>query len=137
MDLSIIDHDYDYIIFSDCLEHLINPDLALIKIRQLLKKDGGLLISIPNVQNFRITIPLLFKGSWEYTDEGLMDRTHLRWFTYSSIVSLINKSGFNVESVARELPISSLSGLINILFFNLLKNHLTSHFYIKACLAEY
>ena len=136
MDLSDFENDYDYIIFSDCLEHLINPDLALKRIRHLLNNDGILLISIPNVQNFRITAPLILKGSWEYTDEGLMDRTHLRWFTYSSITSLVNKSGFEVEEVSRELPYSSLSGILNILFLTFFKNHLTSHFYLKACLRK-
>jgi 2-polyprenyl-3-methyl-5-hydroxy-6-metoxy-1,4-benzoquinol methylase len=136
MDLTILDSDYDYIIFSDCLEHLINPDIVLSRIKKLLKKDGHLLISIPNVQNFRITLPLILRGSWEYKDEGLMDRTHLRWFTKSSIISLVESNGFRLMQLDRELPLNSFSGIINLLTFTIFKNHLTSHFYLKSCLAN-
>jgi len=136
MDLAMLDKDYDYVIFSDSLEHLINPDIALLKVLSLLKKDGNLLISIPNVQNFRITLPLLLKGSWEYTEDGLMDRTHLRWFTETSITSLVEQNGFQLQQLERELPLSSKSGKLNLVTFSLLQNHLTSHFYLKACLAD-
>ena len=134
MDLAELGGDYDYIIFSDCLEHLVNPDAVLRRVASLLKADGHLLISIPNVQNFRITVPLVFKGSWEYTDEGLMDKTHLRWFTESSITSLVGSNGYRVKKIARELPLNSVSGKLNVATFGLLKNHLTSHFYLESCL---
>jgi len=137
MALDEFEKDYDYIIFSDCLEHLVNPDLVLKKVRTLLKKDGFLLISIPNVQNFRITMPLIFKGSWEYTNEGLMDKTHLRWFTCSSIKTLVEENGFHMIQMERELPLSSISGILNKVSLTLLKNHLTSHFYLKACLKDF
>lgn len=134
MDLAELGGDYDYIIFSDCLEHLVNPDMVLRRMVSLLKADGHLLISIPNVQNFRITVPLVFNGSWEYTEEGLMDKTHLRWFTESSITSLVGSNGYRVKKIARELPLNSVSGKLNLATFGLLKNHLTSHLYLESCL---
>ena len=115
-------------------DQFFNPDFVLCRVARLLKADGHLLVSIPNVQNFRITVPLVFKGSWEYTEEGLMDKTHLRWFTESSITSLVGSNGYRVKKIVRELPLDSVSGKLNLVTFGLLKNHLTSHYYLEACL---
>ncbi len=134
MNLDILGNNYDYVIFSDSLEHLINPGETLFRVSSLLKDNGHLLISIPNVQNFRVTVPLVFRGSWEYKDEGLMDKSHLRWFTESSISSLVEDNGYKIIKIARELPLKSISGKLNMLTLGLFKNHLTSHFYLDSCL---
>jgi 2-polyprenyl-3-methyl-5-hydroxy-6-metoxy-1,4-benzoquinol methylase len=124
---------FDYIIFSDSLEHLINPDLVLAKILSLMRDEKSkLLISIPNVRNFRVTMPLLILGEWEYTEEGLLDRTHLRFYTIKSITDLLIKSGFSIDKCKVDLPLSSKSGLLNFLTFGLFRHHLTSHYFIEA-----
>lgn len=133
LDLAAFANQFDYIIFSDSLEHLLDPESALMKAKTLLRSDGALLLSIPNVRNFRVTLPLVLLGRFEYQDEGLLDRTHLRFFTRSSITNLLQHCGFEVESVKFDLPTNSKVGLLNILTLSLFKETLTSHFFIKAC----
>ena len=133
LDLSAYANQFDHVIFSDSLEHLLDPESALMKAKAMLRSGGSLLLSIPNVRNFRVTLPLVLLGKFEYQDEGLLDRTHLRFFTRSSITNLLHHCGFEVESVKFDLPSNSKVGLINILTLGLFKETLTSHFFIKAC----
>jgi 2-polyprenyl-3-methyl-5-hydroxy-6-metoxy-1,4-benzoquinol methylase len=132
MDLYEYAGKFDYVIFSDSLEHLIEPKAALLKAQALLKESGEVLLAMPNVRNFRLTVPLVLFGRFEYVDEGLLDRTHLRFFTLSSISNLLVSCGFCVESVKMDLPRSSKVGLLNILTFSLFRETLTSHFFIRA-----
>ncbi len=132
VDMTELGANYDYVIFSDSLEHFVSPDVILLKIKKIMVKDGAVLIALPNVRNFRVTLPLLFKDSWEYTDEGLLDKTHLRFFTKKSITQLLNEKGFEIRELYYDLPLLSKVGLLNIITFGLFKNILTSHYYIKA-----
>lgn len=136
LDLDLIGTDFDYIIFSDSLEHMLNPDKVLTRVQKLIAKNGELLISIPNVRNFRVTFPLILKGDWEYQDQGLLDRTHLRFFTIASISHLMVECGYKIEEVLLDLPTSSKVGMLNMLTFGLFRNHLTSHYFIRACKCE-
>ena len=136
MDLSILGNGFDYVIFSDSLEHLLDPKSVLEHVKNLLCADGLLLISMPNVRNFRVTLPLLMRDEWEYCDEGLLDRTHLRFFTGTSICKLLESCGYSVEQILVDLPLSSKVGILNILTFGFFRRHLTSHYFIKACLAK-
>jgi 2-polyprenyl-3-methyl-5-hydroxy-6-metoxy-1,4-benzoquinol methylase len=138
-DIEILDLDsfisvFDYIIFSDSLEHLVNPESVLRKVKPLLRADGSLLISMPNIRNFRVTFPLVFRGIFEYQDEGLLDRTHLRFFTRSSLVNSLARCGFKVISIKVDLPLNSKVGLINFLTLGFFKDSLTSHFFVQACI---
>jgi len=136
LDLSPYTGRLDHVVFSDSLEHLLDPESAILKVKSLLASDGSLLLSIPNVRNFRVTLPLLLLGKFEYQDEGLLDRTHLRFFTRSSIVNLLNRCGFSVESLKFDLPRNSKVGILNVVTLGLFKEILTSHFFIKACKKE-
>jgi 2-polyprenyl-3-methyl-5-hydroxy-6-metoxy-1,4-benzoquinol methylase len=133
MDLSVLGSGFDYVIFSDSLEHMLEPKAVLERVRGLIKEGGYLLIAMPNIRNFRVTVPLLFLDQWEYQDEGLLDRTHLRFFTNTSICNLIEQCGYRVERVLFDLPLSSKVGILNILTLGLFRRHLTSHYFIKAC----
>lgn len=133
MDVSAMVGQFDYIVFSDSLEHLLEPQAALEKIKPLLNASGSVLISIPNIRNFRASLPLLLRDNWEYTDEGLLDRTHLRFFTESSITNLLHRSGYRVDRMFVDLPAGSKVGLLNRLTLGLFKRLLTSHYFIQAC----
>lgn len=80
---------YDYIIFCDVLEHLVDPDLVIVKFLKKLDKNGKLLISIPNIANIDI-IRALINGEFNYSLLGILDKTHLRFFSTSSFVEMIN-----------------------------------------------
>ncbi len=86
---------FDYIILGDVLEHLINPYEAMEKIKRYLKKGGYMLVSVPNVMHNGVIKSLLY-GNWTYEDAGILDRTHLRFFTYREIIKLFEKAHLNV-----------------------------------------
>ena len=136
MDIKELGGDFDYIIFSDSLEHMIDSNKVIEIVKTLLASDGILLISMPNVRNFRVTFPLLLSDSWEYKDEGLLDWTHMRFFTYSSLLDLLDLHDFKICRVKVDLPMSSKVGIINLLTFGLLKKHLTSHYFVESCLKK-
>lgn len=83
--------EFDVIIFADILEHLKNPREILKKIKRYLKEDGFLIISLPNIANWRIRLSLLF-GRFEYKSTGILDETHLRFYTLKSAQELIQKN---------------------------------------------
>ena len=93
--LSELKGPYDTIIFADVLEHLAYPDRTLERIKPLLAPGGEVIASLPNVANFRVRFSLLF-GRFEYTEIGILDRTHLRFFTRKTAAGLFNKAGYEV-----------------------------------------
>jgi spore maturation protein CgeB/cyclopropane fatty-acyl-phospholipid synthase-like methyltransferase/Tfp pilus assembly protein PilF len=98
MDIPYSDGSFDCVIFADVLEHLVDPLSTLVKIRRLLKKDGTIVASIPNVQ-FHGVLHSLIEGNWTYEKEGILDETHLRFFTYKEIQKLFAKAGYFIQGV--------------------------------------
>ncbi|QYR19853.1 glycosyltransferase [Paenibacillus sp. sptzw28] len=84
---------FDYIIFADVLEHLVEPWNVLHKTLPYLKENGKVLASIPNVAHYSVIRDLL-KGHWTYQDRGLLDVTHLRFFTREGICRLFSSAGY-------------------------------------------
>ena len=109
--------EYDFILFMHVLEHLVDPWRVLNKCRNLLHPHGALIALLPNVGSWRIRKHLFFRGTFEYTDVGILDRTHLRFFTLDSGKELFNASGYSVvdlevldTSVPLEVRLRSLFG---------------------------
>ena len=91
---------YDYILFADVLEHLRNPVKALESCRNFLKPHGSIIISIPNIAHNAIILDLL-KNEFSYMDTGLLDRTHVFFFTKKTILSMLQSLGYYVYSLDR------------------------------------
>jgi 2-polyprenyl-3-methyl-5-hydroxy-6-metoxy-1,4-benzoquinol methylase len=91
---------FDLITMNDVIEHLEDPWSALRACHNHLSPDGRVLASIPNVRYWTLVYELVIRGRFAYTDTGLMDRTHLRWFTRSTMLEMFEDCGFVVESVA-------------------------------------
>lgn len=89
----------DLILCLDVLEHLVNPWETLRRLDGLLKPGGMWIISVPNIRNYHILLDLAFKGRFEYGESGILDRTHLRFFTRSSAISLAETTGATVTEV--------------------------------------
>jgi O-antigen biosynthesis protein len=92
---------FDAVIFADVLEHLVDPWAVLRLARQLLNDSGCIVSSIPNVCIAGITRALLFHGRWDYVDAGILDRTHLRFFTKSTIRQTFAETGFSIVHMRR------------------------------------
>lgn len=88
---------FDVLIFGDVLEHLREPWDVLKRLTKHMKADGQCIACIPNVQHWSIFRNLL-AGNWKYEDSGLMDRTHLRFFTRKSMVDMFNANGWRVTA---------------------------------------
>lgn len=87
---------FDYVICGDILEHLQDPYKVVRRIWGWLKPGGSLLVSVPNVRNFRVWKDLILRGEWRYEADGILDRTHLRFFTRSSCHRMLAEAGFEV-----------------------------------------
>lgn len=84
-------HKYDLIIFADVLEHVIDPATSLkYFVDKYLNDQGMVIISLPNIANWQIRARLML-GKFDYTETGIMDKTHLHLYTYKSAIELIDK----------------------------------------------
>jgi methionine biosynthesis protein MetW len=86
---------FDVIIFADVLEHLLNPELVLQKFKKYLSSNGYIFLSVPNVANWYIRLQLL-AGIWNYKEVGLLDKTHIRFFTLKSVKEMIQRCGYTI-----------------------------------------
>jgi 2-polyprenyl-3-methyl-5-hydroxy-6-metoxy-1,4-benzoquinol methylase len=93
------DTRFDALVFSDVLEHVYDPRTVLEKYVDFVKPGGKVLISLPNAVVWTNRLSLLF-GRVEYTDTGVMDRTHIRFFTFRTAKRLVRAAGLSLDRVA-------------------------------------
>lgn len=102
---------FDLIILADILEHLKRPDLLMLQLHRHLAHNGSVLVSIPNVAHYSVR-KMLFYGRFEYSDIGILDRTHLRFFTHKLFLELVEKCGFNIVAERHIDVVPSIFGYI-------------------------
>ena len=90
---------FDAICFNDVLEHLANPEEVLTGCRNLLDPGGVVVASIPNILFFYQISKILIEQDWKYEEFGIMDNTHLRFFTRKSIVRMFETTGYDIEKI--------------------------------------
>lgn len=88
---------FDLVVFSHVLEHLLRPEVALHDARRLLSPDGRIIVALPNVLYWRLRMKFLF-GEFKYEPTGIMDETHVRFYTFHSGIELLRSNGFEVLS---------------------------------------
>lgn len=120
-DLNNFNRTYDSIIYADVLEHTRNPDLIVAEHLHFLNEDGEIIISVPNIRNIRIIYELLVNGNWSYTESGILDSTHYKFFTKKTLITLINRLGLKIISInanreAYSHPIAKVASFILGLF---------------------
>jgi 2-polyprenyl-3-methyl-5-hydroxy-6-metoxy-1,4-benzoquinol methylase len=96
----IADQSFDCILCLDVLEHLVDPWRVLEQLSKKLKPQGVLITSIPNIRHVSVLFKLFLLGRWTYTDSGILDRTHLRFFTKQSVLSLLDLPQLHLEKVS-------------------------------------
>jgi GT2 family glycosyltransferase len=99
--LDDIPNPLDAVICADVIEHMTDPWGALDRINTLLKPGGEVIMSIPNIRHYKI-IKKLIKNQWFYEKEGILDKTHLRFFTLPTLIQLLNYSGFEIVDIFRK-----------------------------------
>jgi 2-polyprenyl-3-methyl-5-hydroxy-6-metoxy-1,4-benzoquinol methylase len=88
---------FDAVYFNDSLEHMVDPFTVLSKMKEHIAPGGYVIASLPNVRHFRTLFELIFKKDWQYRDQGVLDHTHLRFFTQKSARRMFENAGFKVE----------------------------------------
>jgi 2-polyprenyl-3-methyl-5-hydroxy-6-metoxy-1,4-benzoquinol methylase len=110
---------FDTILALDLLEHLRDPWATLAVLGSALLPGGRVLVSVPNVLSSDVLLPLLFADRFDYADGGVLDRTHLRWFTRKTAIELALSPGFVLEEV-RTNPLPLRFRLAKLLSLGLL-----------------
>jgi len=105
------DRSFDLILLQDVLEHLRSPEQMLEDCKRYCKPHGRVIVSVPNVANITVRMSLLL-GRFDYRPRGILDRTHLRFFTRKTARQLLESSGFEViEQKATVMPLELVFGL--------------------------
>lgn len=104
---------FDFIIFADILEHLKEPLKTLCRFKKYLNENGHFIISLPNVANWRMRFKLLF-GNFDYKENGLLDKTHLRFFNLKSTKKLISEAG--LEIVKFDITLNGVNKFSKIIY---------------------
>lgn len=125
MDLPFEDEFFDVLILSEVLEHLIDPWQALARLTVKLKPGGRVYASSPNVSQ-RAVVMSLIRGRWELAERGVMDRTHLRWFTPASYQEMFEEAGFQTISIGPLVPPT-----FRVRAFNAMTGNMVSHLFVR------
>jgi 2-polyprenyl-3-methyl-5-hydroxy-6-metoxy-1,4-benzoquinol methylase len=126
---------FDCVVCNDVLEHLADPWAVLRSLRPLLGPRGTLVASLPNMRFMPVFKDLVLKGQWTYTNQGVMDRTHLRFFTRTGMQDLFTTCGFRVRTIEgiNSIDFPWKFGLLNRLVGGALSDCRYQQF---ACVAE-
>lgn len=122
---------FDVLIMSEVLEHLRDPWAVLRKLHPLLRPGAVVLAGSPNVSHHGV-IRMLLRGRWDLTPSGVMDRTHLRWFTPRTYAEMFQQCGYTVLAVGPANPLRTKARWFNRLTFGRFQHLLHTQIYLKA-----
>ncbi|MFM9938345.1 MAG: class I SAM-dependent methyltransferase [Hyphomicrobiaceae bacterium] len=103
---------FDALILSEVLEHLVDPWTVVRRLAPLIRPGGKVLASSPNVAHRRVVLELL-RGRFDLADQGVFDRTHMRWFTPTSYRAMFEAAGIAVTSVGPVTPFSTRTRILS------------------------
>lgn len=125
------DNKFDVILRGDVLEHLVNPDTIISKLSELLLSNGVIIASLPNIRQMHVLKEIVFNGDFKYTDAGILDRTHLRFFCKKNMIELFESKGLRVERIVSSSNlIGKTTKLLNKLTFNIFDQFLAAQYYL-------
>ena len=104
MELPFEPGSFDVVLCGDLIEHLRDPEAFLVRMRPLLRDDGRLVLTTPNVANWAMRLGLL-AGRWRYAERGILDRTHTHLFTRATLVETLERAGYRVADVDFTVPL--------------------------------
>lgn len=127
---------FDIIILADVLEHLYDPEKVIRKLIPSLKRGGSFYVSLPNFRNIETLYQIFIKGSFKYTDSGIFDKTHIRFYCKKDIIELMSLfDELKIVKVESNLNhISSLKSILNKVTFRFFEQFLSLQYFIKVTL---
>jgi SAM-dependent methyltransferase len=135
LELDLPKNYFDVIICGDIIEHLVEPEAALRKLYDHLKQDGIIIASIPNFRDYHILYRVAILADFKYTDRGILDRAHIRFFCKKNIISLLTSAEYvpvSIYSMFHFDKAQRTRKIINRLTFGLIRDLLTSQYIIVA-----
>lgn len=122
---------FDVILCGDVLEHLINPSEMIGKLQNLLKDNGVLIVSLPNIRQIYILKQIFIEGDFRYTDAGILDKTHLRFFCKKNMIELFENHNMSIKKIiSNSNLIGNTTKMINRATFNLFDEFLAAQYYL-------
>lgn len=124
---------FDLILLLDVLEHLVDPWALLSHlVENHLAVRGKVIVSLPNARHFSLVLPLL-RGRFDYVERGILDKTHLRFFTKDSAIKLLETSGLHIELIkSTSLDLHLNSGKFNVITLGVFSEFIASQHIFKA-----
>ncbi|MEY2689137.1 MAG: hypothetical protein RL375_3335 [Pseudomonadota bacterium] len=95
--------DFDVVILSHVLEHFPQPERVLALVRGLMRPGGELLVALPNVRHLSVVLDLVVSGDFRYTSSGILDHTHMRFFTRKSAERFLCAQGLHIDQIAADI----------------------------------
>lgn len=132
IELPQYDNYFDLILLPDVLEHLIEPKIALSKVKKYLKDDGKVIVSMPNIRHYSAINKIFLKGDFRYEESGVFDYTHMRFYCRKNIKELLESSDFKViqqQSSITNFKGNSLAKTFNKVTFGLLEEFLSYQYF--------
>lgn len=123
---------FDCILYGDVLEHLVDPWRLLREHNLLLGREGAIICSIPNIRYYKQMKKLFLRGEWEYRERGILDRTHLRFFTVKSIRAMVEDAGFEITTMVKRPSGAKWLKWLNRALRNRLIDHLVVQYVFVA-----
>lgn len=121
---------FDTILCLDVLEHLIDPWAIFPLLESVLKPGGTMILSLPNINYHGLVMPLLLRGRFDYAEAGVMDRTHLRWFTKSTMLELATRGGLKLDQIVPNIS-GRRDNTLNALSLGLFERFLARQYRLK------
>ena len=125
---------FDLILLPDVLEHIFDPEITLDKMHALLKQDGNMVVSLPNIRHYSAFVKIYLKGNFQYEEDGLFDYTHVRFYCKKNMEDLFKRSNFEIiktESSIRNFKGKSISKILNLLTFYTLEEFFTTQYFFR------
>lgn len=110
---------FDVILLGDVLEHLVDPYTTLNDLKKFLKPNGVIVASIPNIREWNTMKTIFLKGDFRYDDSGILDKTHLRFFTKKNIIELFEKNNYEIKKIISNNNGSKIKYLKRLRLFKL------------------